>query len=208
MNFDDIQSAWNNDNDNSKVVIPSSVDQLKSLQMPVEKLRKNMQLEFYVQFGSLLLCAFLPKMFYLSPVMIAPFYAMYLVVIAISVHYFYKFYLFYNSLRTNTLSSKDNLYSLYYEAKLNIEMYKAYTYTLFPFALIIAVMFMASDKANKAAIVLEQALVHKGMAIGIAVTFVILILMIMMITESWIKKYYGKYLTQIGQVLDQFKENA
>jgi hypothetical protein len=208
MNFDDIQSAWNNDNDNSKVVIPSRVDQLKSLQMPVEKLRKNMQLEFYVQFGSLLLCAFLPEIFYLSPVMIAPFYAVYLVVMAISVHYFYKFYVFYNSLRTNTLSSKDNLYALYYEAKLNIEMYKAYTYTLFPFALIIGVMYLVSRKGNKVSLLLEQAMVHKGIAIGMAILFVVMILMIMMLTASWIRNSYGKYLKQIETVLEQFKENA
>jgi len=208
MNFDDIKSAWNNDHDDSKVVIPSSVDQLKSVQMPVEKLRKNMQLEFYVQFASLILIAFLPNIFYLSPVMVAPFYAIYLVILAVSAHYFYKFYLFYKRLHTNTLSSKDNLYALYYEAKLNIEMYKAYTYMLFPFALIIGVMYMVSDGGSEMTKVLEKAMVNKGIAIGIAITFVMLILMIMTLTESWIKQSYGKYLKQIGQVLEQFKENA
>ena len=54
MNFDDIKSAWNNDNEGSNIVVPSSVDQLKTLQLPVEKLRKAMQMEFFVKDKALL----------------------------------------------------------------------------------------------------------------------------------------------------------
>lgn len=208
MNFDDIKSAWNNDNESSNVVVPSSVDQLKTLQLPVEKLRKAMQMEFFVQLFSLVLIAFTPKIFPLDPVMVVPFYAVYLVVIAISVQYYYKFNTFYKSLGTNTLSSKDNLYALYYEARLNIEMYKAYTYTLLPFALIIGVMYMVSHKSSEMTSLLEKAADHRGIALGLAAAFVLLVLLITALTEIWIKQSYGKYLKQIGQVLEQFKENA
>jgi hypothetical protein len=208
MNFDDIKSAWNNDNEGDNVVVPSSVNQLKTLQLPVEKLRKAMQMEFFVQLFSLVLIAFTPKIFPLSPVMVVPFYAVYLVVIAISVQYYYKFRTFYKSLGTNTLSSKDNLYALYYEAKLNIEMYKAYTYTLIPFALIVGVMYIVSNKSSEIINLLAKAADHRGIAVGLAVSFVLMVLMITTLTETWIKQSYGKYLKQIGQVLEQFKENA
>jgi len=208
MNFDDIKSAWNNDNESGNVVVPSSVDQLKTLQLPVEKLRKAMQMEFFVQLFSLVLIAFTPKIFPLDPVMVVPFYAVYLVVIAISVQYYYKFNTFYKSLGTNTLSSKDNLYALYYEARLNIEMYKAYTYTLLPFALIIGVMYMVSHKSSEMTSLLAKAADHRGIALGLAAAFVLLVLLITALTEIWIKQSYGKYLKQIGQVLEQFKENS
>ncbi|MEI3802197.1 hypothetical protein SAMN05660461_3569 [Chitinophaga ginsengisegetis] len=208
MNFDDIKSAWNNDNEGSNIVVPSSVDQLKTLQLPVEKLRKAMQMEFFVQLFSLILIAFMPKIFSLNQVMVIPFYAVYLVIIAISVQYYYKFRTFYKSLGTNTLSSKDNLYALYYEAKLNIEMYKAYTYTLLPFALIIGVMYTVGHKSGEITRLLAKAADHQGIALGLAASFVLLVLAITALTEEWISQVYGKYLKQIGQVLEQFKENA
>ena len=208
MNFDDIKSAWNNDNEGSNIIVPSSVDQLKTLQLPVEKLRKAMQMEFFVQLFSLILIAFMPKISSLNQVMVIPFYAVYLVIIAISVQYYYKFRTFYKSLGTNTLSSKDNLYALYYEAKLNIEMYKAYTYTLLPFALIIGVMYTVGHKSGEITRLLAKAADHQGIALGLAASFVLLVLAITALTEEWISQVYGKYLKQIGQVLEQFKENA
>lgn len=206
MNFDDIKSAWNNDNGGDKVVVPPSVDQLKTLQLPVEKLRKTMQLEFFVQLACLVLTAFLPVIFPLNTVMIIPFYAVYLVVIAISVLYYYKFRTFYRSLGTNTLSSKDNLYALYYEAKLNIEMYKAYTYILCPFAMVIAVMYAVSNKSSDITTLLTKAIDHKGFALIVAAAFVALVLLVITFMEAWIKETYGKYMLQIGNVLEQFKE--
>lgn len=207
MNFDDIKSAWNNDNGGDKVVVPSSVDQLKTLQLPVEKLRKTMQFEFFVQLLTLLLVAFLPRIFPLTPVMVIPFYAIYLVVIAISVKYYYRFRTFYKSLVTNTLSSKDNLYVLYYEAKLNIEMYKAYTYILLPFSLIIGVMYIVSNRSSEIAIVLAKAVDHKGIALALAAAFIFLVFVVTAVMEAVIQEMYGRYLVQIGKVLEQFKEN-
>jgi hypothetical protein len=207
MNFDDIQSAWNSDNDD-RVVVPSSVDQLKTLQLPIEKLRTNMKLEFYVQLFSLILIGFLPRYTYFSPVFIIPFYAVYIVSMAISVYYFSKFYLFYNSISSVTLRSKDNLYALYYEARLNIEMYKSYAYTLIPFALIVLVMYMVSRQDEKFKLIFQATRDHQMMAIAISVVFIIGIVSIMVITEYWVKTYYGKYLKQIKKVLDEFKENA
>lgn len=207
MNFDDIKSAWNNDNDGN-VVVPSSVDQLKTLQLPVEKLRNNMKLEFYVQLATIIFIGFLPKYTYFSPVFIIPFYAIYLATLIISVYYFSKLYLFYKKISATTLNSKDHLYALYYEAKLSIEMYKSYAYTLMPFAFILVVMHMASSKDGKFKVIFQSVLDHQAMAIAMAVLFIIGIFAIMTATELWVRSYYGKYLKQIGKVLEEFKEAA
>ncbi len=207
MNFDDIKSVWNNDNEGDKVVVPSSVDQLKRLQLPVEKLRKTMHKEFFAQLASLVLAAFLPIIFPLNAVMIIPFYAIYLVVMAISVQYYYKFRTFYKRLDTNTLNSKDSLYVLYYEAKLNIEMYKAYTFIVLPFAMVIGVMYAVSNKSSDIGGLLTRAIDHKGLAITVAAAFVALVSLVIIIMEAWIKETYGKYMLQIGTVLEQFKES-
>jgi len=207
MNFDDIKSAWDSE-ENDPVEVPSSVDQLKTLQLPIEKLRANMKLEFYVQLFSLILIGFLPRYTYFSPVFIIPFYAVYIVSLAISVYYFSKFYLFYKDISAVTLRSKDNLYALYYEARLNIEMYKSYAYTLIPFSLIVLVMHMVSRKDEKLKTIFQFTLDNQLMALALAALFIIGILSVMLITEWWVKTYYGKYLKQIKAVLEEFNESV
>lgn len=207
MNFDDIKSAWNSEEE-EHVEVPASVAQLKTLQLPIEKLRSNMKMEFYVQLFTLMLIGFLPRYTYFSPVFIIPFYAVYIVSVAISVYYFSKFYLFYKDISSVTLRSRDNLYALYYEARLNIEMYKSYAYTLIPFSLIVLVMHMVSRKDEKLKTIFQFTLDNQLMALALATLFIIGILFVMIITEWWVKIYYGKYLKQIKIVLDEFKENA
>lgn len=207
MNFDDIKSAWSNDNDDN-VVVPSSVDQLKTLQLPVEKLRSNMKIEFYVQLFSLILIGFLPRYTYFAPVLIIPFYVVYFVAVAISVYYFFKFHLFYKQLNTATLRSKDRLYALYYEAKLSIEMYKSYAYTLIPFALLEMAMHMASRQDSKMKAVFQAAVTNQAIAITMVSVFLTMLLLLMAITTFWVNSYYGKYMKQIGEVLEEFKEAA
>ena len=205
MNFDDIKSAWNNDN-HDHVVVPSSVDQLKTLQLPVEKLRNNMKIEFYVQLLSLIFIGFLPRYTYFNPVLIIPFYAVYFVAVAISVYYFFKFHLFYKQLDTATLRSKDSLYVLYYDAKLSIEMYKSYAYTLIPFALLELAMHMVSRQDSKMKAVFQAAVTNQTIAMILVGIFLGMLLLLMVITTLWVNSYYGKYMKQIGKVLEEFKE--
>ncbi|MGO4289018.1 hypothetical protein [Chitinophaga sp. RAB17] len=206
MNFDDIKSAWNSEEEDH-VVVPSSVDQLKTLQTPIEKIRTNMQYEFYIQLFALVVIGFVPRYTYFNPVLVIPFYVVYFVALIISGYYFFKFYLFYKRLSTNTLRSRDHLYALYYEARLNIEMYKSFAYTLIPLALIGAALYVVSQPDGKLKDVFQIAVTRQGVAVSLVVLFLLVVLLIMVITELWVRSYYGRYLDQIKRVLDEFKEN-
>lgn len=207
MNFDDIKSVWNSEEEDH-VVVPSCVQQLKTLQLPIEKIRTNMKWEFYLQLLTLIFFGFCPRYTYFSPALVVPFYAVYFVAVIISVYYFSKFQLFYERLGTGVLRSKDHLYELYYEARLSIEMYKSFAYTLIPLALIGVALHMASTQNEKQQVIFQAALIHQWVAVLLVGLFLFAMLMIMLVTELWVRFYYGRYLKQIKIVLDEFKENT
>ncbi|RFS21418.1 hypothetical protein DVR12_16095 [Chitinophaga silvatica] len=203
MNFDDIKDAWNNDQENENIKIPAKLDQLKSAQLPVERLRKGMKSEFWVQCLVLVIVGFTPKFFYLQPQMILPFYALYSCSLVVSIYYFFKLYVFYKRIGSLSLTSKDNLYELYYEARLSIEVYKSFTYMLVPFFMVMAVLLFASVKVDG---LYQRFLDNETLMLMAAFSFANVIALIILMTEIWIKYGYGKYIKQIKAVLDEFKE--
>ena len=206
MNFDDIKDAWNNDQDSNKVTIPSSIDQLKPALLPVERMRKTMRSELLIQLVSIILIGFAPRFFHLLPVLTIPFYALYVGCLVISAYYFFRFYGFYKKMDTGSLTSKDSLYSLYYEARLNIEMYKSFTYMLFPFMLIMAILFLISGKGEAMNKLYNLITSIEQFGLWLALTFASGVFLLILMTELWSRSSYGKYLQQIKAVLDEFKE--
>lgn len=206
MNFDDIKAAWDSDH-SDPVETPTSVAHLKSLQTPVENLRQSMRTEVYVQVVSLLILGVFPIK-YFERIFIAPFYGMYFIIVLITIYYYSKFYLFYKGLSHNTLRSKDNLYALYYETKLSIEMYRSFNYTTIPFVLMGVAMAVASNDNPKIRGVFDLIQVQQWVAIEVVAFFILLVLAAMGVTEIWIRLNYIYYLEQIKKVLDEFKENV
>lgn len=204
MNFDDIKSMWNDDK--GEGTVPDSVTQLKTLALPIEKIRRRMQLELYIQLISLVMIGVAPKFGYVGPIAAMPFYVIYFVAVTISIYYFSKFHVFYKHLNTSTLRSKDHLYELYYEGKLNIEMYKSFAYTLIPLTLIGVGLRMTSTSNEKMKLLFQAAQTNQGMAVALVIPVLVAVLVMMLSVNLWVKFYYGRYLNQIKVVLDEFKE--
>ncbi|MBO9727994.1 MAG: hypothetical protein J7623_05090 [Chitinophaga sp.] len=207
MNFDDIKSMWNND-EGEGAVVPNSVDQLKTLSLPIEKIRKNMRLEFYIQLITMVLIGFLPTFGYIGQLAVVPFFIIYFVAVIITIYYFSRFHIFYKQLNTNLLRSKDHLYELYYEGKLNVEMYKSFAYTLIPLFFMGEGLHLMSIYGARTRELLQMAQTHQWKAALLIGTFLFLVLVTMLGTNLWAKAYYGRHLDQIKMVLNEFKENA
>lgn len=201
MNFDELQSAWHSDK-GKDIVVPDSVTKLRSVATPVQRIRKNMRIELVV-----MLCLIIGIPFFrvaykeqLSPI---PFYAMYVALIILTIFYYIKFYLFYKRLDAATLTSKDSLYEVYYDIKLNIEMYRSFNYSVIPLMLLYQVMVImnyppvqaAAFASRKAYFIILFSIMFL-FVVGIAIAFV----------EIWIKYFYGNYLTQVQKVLEELKE--
>lgn len=199
MNFDELQSAWNSDKGND-IVVPDSITKLRSVATPVERIRRNMRTEFVWMLLLIIGMGFFPLLRGVKPV---PFYAMYAAMILLTLFYYIKFYFFYKRLNDITLNSKDNLYAVYYDIKLNVEMYRSFNYSVIPLLLLYQVMvIMTTEEFLTAASTYKRVV----FIVVFSIIFLIAIGIITLLVECWVRHFYGKYLEQVHKVLEELKE--
>lgn len=204
MNFNDIQSAWDKDQKGGSV--PDRVEQLKPAGMPLDKIKKNLRNEFIYQVISIIFVAFLPQIHAFNPALNVWFYVTYAIFVAICAYYLVKLFGFYQRIVSYNANTKDSLYETYYDIRLNIEMYKTFSFSLMPFILIFIGMFIIS--VNKGAIVemIQTGIFPQAIVIQFGVGFVFSMVTLALATEWWVHHFYGKYAKEIRQLLDQLRE--
>ena len=205
MDFNDIQSAWNSDKSNN-IVIPTHLEKLQSAKTPVDTIRKNLKNEFYVQLFSVIIIGFLPELFKFDTLLLLSFYSFYTIFVSISIYYFVKLYLFYKRLSSASVNTKDNLYETYFDIKLNMELYKSFTYSLIPFLLVFPIIYIVSKFPSLTEKIITDGVINYSFLSVIICAFIISVLLIGLITELWVNHYYGKYAKQIRSLLDELKE--
>jgi hypothetical protein len=206
MNFDDLKSAWEKDQ-SENIETPVNIKRLSTAQMPIDQLRGKMKGEFWLHCFSLLIAGLYPQIFHFNKVYYFPFYTLFMVYMAICIYYLAKFYLFYKRLSPGGLPTKDSLYETYYDIRLYIEMYKTYSYSLVPFALVFIGAMVSSINDGKLLISILKNGLSDRLIIVIVATFVISVILVMVITEIWARKRYGSYAIKIRQLLDELKED-
>ena len=205
MDFNDIQSAWNNDN-SDQVKLPSHLEKLQSANMPLDKIRKNLKNEFIYQFVSIVSLGLIPVMCKFSTLMSATFYGLFALFLVICLYFLVKLYLFYKRLNTVETNTKDNLYETYYDIRLNMELYKSFTYSLVPFALIfVGMIHLSYHTVEIKDFILNQKSANFFLWIMLT-SFVSVMVTVAFVTEWWVNHFYGKYAKEIRKVLDELKE--
>lgn len=137
----------------------------------------------------------LPRIFTLSPMATIGYYSLYAVLVAICGYYLYKFYRFYQQLSTADLSTREHLYSTYYEIKVHIEMYRSYTYIILVMMLGFATLYGLIDAPFLLKRIEEKLRINA--VLGIAAFFVTVVTLLAVATECTLESYYGKYLKEI-----------
>ena len=205
MNFNDIQSVWDNDKEPGGQV-PDRIEQLKPAGLPIDKVRRNLRNEFGYQILSMVFVAFLPQIHSFNPALYVWFYVTYAIFMAISAYYLIKLFQFYRRLQHGAINTKDNLYETYYDIRLNIEIYKTFSFSLMPFVLIFLVMFLIS--VNKSAVIemIQTGIFPQTLVVQFAVGFVCSLLAMGFATEWWVHHFYGRYAHEIKRLLDKLKE--
>ena len=131
---------------------------------------------------------------------------MYAVFFSLCVYYLAKLVIFYKTLDVNALSTRDSLYETYYNLKLNIEVYKSFTYSLTPFALIFGGLIILNVGDGK----LMKMIIDHGLkdtqVIWATVTFIVVMISVTVITELYVSKQYGRYASQLKILIDELKE--
>ncbi|KFF15325.1 hypothetical protein [Flavobacterium hydatis] len=203
MDFNDIQNAWN-DNKPKNIVLPSTIQKLETVHMPLDKIRKNLRLEFLIQLSALLFVGFIPTFEEFPAKMLVPYYLLYGIMLAISIYYLAKLFLFYKRLDGVSLNTKDSLYETYYDIKLNMQLYKTFTFSLIPFVMLYFVGYVVFKMPNAAEFFNGE--IEQGKLIIMVSMFMFTILIMGLLTEIWVYSCYGKYARQIKKILDELKE--
>lgn len=205
MDFNDIQNAWNNEKI-PEVVLPSNLEKLPTVNMPLEKIRKNLKNELIMQVVSIIVIGLIPIFYQFSYNISFAFYLLFLPFLAICAYFLIKLYNFYKRITIQQLSTKDALYETYYDIMLNIQLYKSFTYSIVPFALMFLGMIFLNDHTTNELIHFLSSQKQKKMIGFLIGLFLGLTVSIGFVTEWWVHKFYGKYAKEIRKVIDELKE--
>ncbi|WP_035677323.1 hypothetical protein [Flavobacterium limnosediminis] len=202
MDFNDIQSAWNNEK-TENVVVPTTTEKLQSANTPLDKIKKNLKNEFIYQIVSIIFLGFVPFIHHLPAKAFAPFYLLFTIFVAVCVYYLVKLYMFYKRLNKTALSTKDSLYETYFDIRLNMELYKTFGFALTPFLVLfmLGFLFIGFSKTVDFSTGLSN-----GHLTALFAIVAISILTMGLALEWWVHHFYGKYAKEIRKVIDELKE--
>ncbi|SHI36067.1 hypothetical protein [Flavobacterium terrae] len=205
MDFDDIQKAWNNDH-NNEIKLPNNLEKLQSANMPLDKIRKNLKNEFIYQVLAIVFIGCIPFLYNFTDLLATAFYGLFALFLVICAYFLVKLFWFYKRLNTPNTSTKDNLYDTYFDIRLNMELYKSFTYSIVPFALAFAAMIILKDHSQEIVDVILNKKSGDFILGGLFGMFVGVMISVGFMTEWWVNYFYGKYAKEIRKIIDKLKE--
>ena len=201
FNLENFKNNWNNQSGN-ELNLDQKMELYNASLNPIDKVRKLMKQEFFVQIITMVFIGFVPFYFHLNSDKLTVFYFFYSVAVGFTFYYFQMFYQFYKKSYTMSYNSLKNLTWFKYELKLSIELYKALTYMI----LIIFSGYLIYYKG-----VMQNVGQPSELGSFKPITFFFLFaltyFLVYIISEIWVNKTYNKYLNHIQNILDQLEEN-
>ncbi|OCK50912.1 hypothetical protein BA768_03760 [Chryseobacterium sp. CBo1] len=199
MNIDELKNAWSEDVSDETPEI--STEHTNKINLPLEKIRKNMRMEFWSTVG-ILIFGFLVVW---VPVPEAPFkFKFYLTVLLFSMvivvsFFFSKFFKLYRDISNPMQKTYESLQDLMFQFKLNEQYYLSFMLSFVPFLvceLIIVIEFIPH----------RVPLSDFQIATTIISTLAIGLFGLFLLGKYWYKGFYGKYVNQIENLLNDLKK--
>ena len=200
MDFNDIQSAWNSEN-TKNVVVPTQLEKVQKANTPLDKIKKNLKNELIYQIVAIVVIGLAPFLYGFPEQAITPFYLLFSLFVAVCAYYLTKLFVFYKRLNKTALNTKDNLYETYFDIRLNMELYKTFTFALTPFVILFLVGVLYFTLPNGVTFFTDST---NSITLFLSVLFSMLFMGIAL--EWWVHFFYGKYAKEIRTVLDELKE--
>lgn len=205
MNFDDIKSAWNRES-SSNITIPNKVEELKRAELPLDKIKRNMKNELITQIAAVVLLGFFPQIFHFKPILYTPFYTVYILLVITCIYFFGRFYFFYKRISKVSLSTKDALYEVNYDIKLNMELYKLFCYMMFPFTFVQVSLLLINSKYEHFIQLIETTVSSNLFYLYFTIATIGTYAFLHLCAIYWLKSYYMKYAKEIENLLKELKE--
>lgn len=196
MNIDDLKDTWHRENLESTPEI--STEQRKSMNLPLEKMRKNMRVEFWSTVGLFVFA------FALMTVSTAPFkfnfYISLLVasMMVVTAFYFSKFFKLYREMGNPSLNTFDGLKDLLHQLELNKQYYLSFYVAFVPFLVCEMIIILEFIPRPVPLSNIQIASISVGSLIaGIFALFYI--------GKWWFERFYGKNIDIIKSLVDNLK---
>ncbi len=210
MNFDELQKKWDNQHEKDINIKPEYLTKSKSL---AEKIIKSFKREAIFWIVSIVFILIVPLMesSQIHGVLSLIYYFLVCQFIVFGLYYYRRFYTISKMIKQpNTFNSRESIIRLYYEFHFAIETYRSSIYILLPTAIALFVITAGKDKTYdlvdkfyhfKETFQTDPAFIYTVLIIGV-VTIIGLILL----SEWIIKKFYGRYLKQLKELMDEFED--
>lgn len=194
MNFDELQQQWQNE----EVSVPEvSLEHQGKLNNPLDKIRKNMKMEFWSNFITFIA---LFIFFFTFDNLKLKTYAIILTITAllVSVFYYLKFFSLYKEISFQNFNTKDSLKTLMHQFELNKQYYVSYYIAFVPiivcsYIILFEYLPAYQNQKNFVFILLFALTVFFG------------ILFLYLIGKWWFNYFYGKHIKQIENILKELK---
>lgn len=210
MNFDELQKQWNNQPVDEINIKKESLHKTKSI---IEKVNKNFITEFYVFLFLAIFLAIVPyiKLYKINGLSAIFYYFILFQMILCAITYYKKFFSFRKSSREiDSFKSKQSVLKMYYELKFAVDTYRSSCYFLIPQSILLYLILLSFGKGE----IYFQKILHfqetfneqPFFIIGVLLLIVFFILLVVGVSEWVINYYFGKYLKQLKQLLDEFED--
>lgn len=210
MNFDELQKQWNTQPEQDIKIKPEYLTQTKSL---AEKIIKSFRREAFFWIISIIFILIVPfiDIYQINGVISLIYYFLVFQFIIFGLYYYRRFYSISKMIKQpNTFNSRESIIRLYYEFHFAIETYRSSIYVLLPTSIALFVIISGKEKTSE----IVDKLYHfnhtletdPGFIYSILIVGIIMIAVLMLLSEWMIKHFYGRYLKQIKQLMNQFEE--
>ncbi|WPO91309.1 hypothetical protein [Chryseobacterium sp. YR459] len=201
MNFDQLKEQWNKED--SDVHIPDTIEQLKESKHPIEKIQKNMKREFPMQILAIILIAFFPLQFKFPSSQYIIYYVSYTMMVVISSYYLLGFYKFYKQTELYTGNTKNSLWKIYHELRLNMERYQSFGFLLLPHFLVTIGLVIYNTMEEQGKSLTELTASHQQ---GLIIAVLLGTLGVITSIVLWTKYIYGGSAKKLENILNEMDE--
>lgn len=197
MELDHLKEMWTKENISETPEI--STEKQKEIHLPLEKIRKNMRMEFWstmVMFVLIILFFALVDLHFFK-------FKVYIITLVftmmlITSFYFFKFFNLYKNISNNNLSTLDALKDLKFQFKLNEQYYMAFYIVFAPFVVCEMLLVFEFTPPLKTITGMKFILIFLGSCVGTLGA-------LYLFGKVWFSRYYGKYFDQINKIIDDLK---
>ena len=192
MNFDELQKKWQNEEVSAPEI---SLDHQHKINNPLDKIRRNMKMEFWSNMFTFIIIFFL--IFTIDNLKLKTYaFILTLTAVLVSAFYYLKFFSLYKEIIFQTYNTKDSLKTLMHQFELNKQYYISYYIAFVPIIVssyIVLFEYLPSYKNHNDMVFI----IMFGLTVLLGITFLYLI------GKWWFNYFYGKYIIQIDKILKE-----